>query len=120
MSSVNKEIIYYRIKVIGKNGEIQYSNVVVIRRQLAKTAMSVMPNPAKDHVSIIFVAEKDAEVTVRLIDNVGKTVMLEKRMVKKGNNTLQLTDLSRYSNTVYSLQLFANDEVITQKLILIK
>ena len=48
VANVNKEIIYYRIKVISKNGEIQYSNIIVIRRQQSKTLVSVMPNPARD------------------------------------------------------------------------
>ena len=118
VSSVNKEVIFYRIKVISKNGEIQYSNIVVIRRHQSKTDLSVMPNPAQDHVSIIFFAEKESDVTLRLIDNLGKTIVLENRKVVKGNNTLQLTGLSKYSNGFYMLQLFVNNEIVTQKIML--
>ena len=120
IANVNKEIIYYRIKVIGKAGEIQYSNIIIIRRQQSKTLLSIMPNPAKDYVSVIFFAEKESEITMRLIDNLGKTVLLQKQKVMKGNNTLQLQGLNKYSNGVYSLQLFVNDEVVTQKLVLLK
>jgi len=120
VSSVNKEVIFYRIKVIGKNGEIQYSNIVVIRRHQSKTDLSVMPNPAQDHVSIIFFAEKESDVTLRLIDNLGKTIVLENRKVVKGNNTLQLKGLSKYSNGFYMLQLFVNNEIVTQKIVLAK
>ncbi|MEP7256590.1 MAG: T9SS type A sorting domain-containing protein, partial [Ferruginibacter sp.] len=118
VTSVTKDIIYYRIKVIGKAGEIQYSNILVIRRQQSKTLVSIMPNPANDYVSVIFFAEKETDVTIRLIDNLGKIIMLPTQKVVKGNNTLQLQGLNRYSNGVYSLQLFVNGEVITQKLVL--
>ena len=118
ISAVTKEIIYYRIKVIGKNGEIQYSNILVIRKQQNKTVVSVMPNPAKDYVSVVFFSEKDADMTIRFIDNLGKVVFLKNQHVTKGTNTIQLNGMSKYSNGVYSLQLFINDESITQKIIL--
>jgi len=121
VSNVNRDIIYYRIKVVGKTGEVQYSNVVLIRKQQAKTMISVMPNPVTgDYVSVVFFAEKDSEITLRLINNLGKIVLMQSQKVKKGSNTLQLQGLSKYSNGVYSLQMFVNDEVLTQKLIVAK
>jgi len=118
VSNVNKEIIYYRIKVIGKAGEIQYSNVLVIRMRLTKTLLTVMPNPAKDHVMLLFFAEKDSEITLRLMDNLGKIVLVKKQNVLKGNNTIQLNNLTRYSSGTYVLQVFVNDEIVTQKIVL--
>ena len=120
VTGVNKDIIYYRIKVIGKAGEIQYSNILVIRRQQTQTQLTIIPNPANDYVSISFFAQKESEITIRLIDNVGKMVLKQNQQVNKGSNTLQLAGLSKYSNGVYMLQLFVNDEVITQKLVLLK
>lgn len=118
VANVNKEVIYYRIKVIGKNGEIQYSNILVVRKQTSKTLITVMPNPAKDYLSVIFFSEKDADLTMRLVDNLGKSVMVKTQRVVRGSNTMQLTGLSKYSNGVYSLQLFINEEAVTQKIIL--
>jgi len=79
-----------------------------------------MPNPASDYVSVRFFAEKESIVILRLIDNLGKTVMVQQQKVLKGNNTLQINNLYRYSNGVYSLQVIINDEVVTQKLVLAK
>ena len=121
ITGVTKEVIYYRIKVVGKAGEIQYSNILVVRRQQTKARLSIMPNPAQEYVSIAFFAEKEAEVTIRLIDNLGRVVLLlPHQKVSRGNNTLQLTGLNKYSNGVYTLQLFNNEEVLTQKLVLEK
>ena len=118
ISGLNADVVYYRIKVIGKAGEIQYSNVVVIRRQAGKTAMSLMPNPARDNVTISFFANSDGDVTIRMLDNVGKTIMVQTQKASKGTNTVQLPGLNKYSNGVYSLQVFVNGEVVTQKLVL--
>lgn len=118
VSNINKEIIYYRIKVIGKAGEVQYSNLLVIRMRQSRTEITVMPNPARDHAMVVFFAEKDSDVTLRLLDNLGKTVLLQKQSVLKGTNTLHLNNLSRFASGVYSLQIFINDEVVTHKIIL--
>jgi hypothetical protein len=120
ISSVNSDIIYYRIKVVGKAGEIQYSNILVIRKQLNKTALSIVPNPAKDNVSVSFYADKQSTVIIRLIDDNGKLVLLQDKNVVKGNNTIQLTGLDKYSSGMYIIQVYINEEVISQKLILIK
>ncbi len=120
IDNIHTDIIFYRVKVIGKTGEIQYSNILVMHRQQARTRLNIMPNPANDNVSIVFFAEKESDITIRLIDDLGKTVMLQNKKVSKGNNTIQLIGLSQYNNAVYSLQLFVNDEIITQKLVLAK
>jgi hypothetical protein len=120
IAGINSEIIYYRLKVIGKAGEIKYSNILVVRRTQTKTPINIIPNPARDYVSVRFFAEKESIVTLRLIDNLGKTVMVQQQKVLKGSNTLQINNLYRYSNGVYSLQVIINDEVVTQKLVLAK
>lgn len=119
VSGLAADVIYYRIKVIGKAGEVQYSNVVIIRKQTTKTLLSIMPNPARDNVAISFFSTTDGDVTLRLIDNMGKTVIVETRKVVKGSNTITITELNKNSNGIYSLQVFVNGEVVTQKLVLL-
>ena len=120
VANITRDVIYYRIKVVGKAGEMKYSNILVIRKQLNKTALSIVPNPAKDNVSIAFVVEKESVVTIRLIDDNGKLLSLQDQKVAKGNNAIQFTGLDKYSNGVYVIQVYVNNEVVTQKLILIK
>jgi hypothetical protein len=118
VSAVNSDVIYYKLKVIGKAGEVKYSNILVIRRTQTRTPVKIMPNPANNYVSIRFFAEKDGEVTINMIDNIGKLIFTEKQKVIRGNNTVQLNDLSKYSSGVYTLQVFINDDVVTEKLVL--
>ncbi|MGC4100211.1 T9SS type A sorting domain-containing protein [Ferruginibacter sp.] len=118
ISGIRSEIIYYRLKVIGKEGEIKYSGVLVVRLNQVKTPVSISPNPANDYVTVRFFAEKESEVTLRLVDNLGKTVILQKQKVLKGNNVLQLTGLGKFSAAIYTLQVLVNDEIVTKKIIL--
>ncbi|WP_462255476.1 Ig-like domain-containing protein [Ferruginibacter sp.] len=118
ISGLNNEVIYYRLKVVGKAGEIKYSNVLAVRKNQTKTPVSMLPNPANDYVSMRFFVAKESEVIIRLLDNLGKTVLIQKQKVNRGNNTILLNGLSKFTAGVYSIQIFANDEIVTQKLIL--
>lgn len=118
VSSINNDVIYYRLKVTGKADEIKYSNVVVVRLQNLSTHVTIMPNPAKDFVSVNFYTDKEGPVSLRLIDNTGKIVFTNTYKALKGINTIQLDNLAMYKKAVYVLQLSLNDELITQKLIL--
>jgi hypothetical protein len=120
IGAINSDVIYYRLKVIGKAGEIKYSNVLMVRRSQTKTALNIAPNPAYDYVSIKFVAEKAGGVTIRLVDNTGKTVLQHNQQASKGSNSIQLNNLGKYSSGVYSLQVLINNEMVTQKLIINK
>lgn len=77
-----------------------------------------MPNPAGSEMALSFYAETAEEITIRMIDNSGKVVFMQKQKVSKGNNTIRLTNLSRFSNGAYSMQVQVNNNVLTQKFIL--
>ena len=118
IAGVYSDVVFYRLKVYGKGGEIKYSNVLAVKRNQSKTPVTVMPNPANDFATVRFFAEKETEVTIRIVDNTGKTVLLQKQKAVKGNNAVQLNNLAKFSNGVYSVQVAINGEVVTQKLIL--
>ncbi len=118
LNGVSAEIIYYRLKVVGRNGAIKYSNVLVLRRGRNNATVAIMPNPANDQVTIRVYAEKDAFMEIRLIDNIGRTVLQQKQQVQRGTNTIQLNGIDRFSAGFYSLQLVNNGQLITEKLVI--
>ncbi len=120
ISNASSNILYYRLKVIGKNGEIKYSNVLVIRSDYVNTDIVVSPNPSTDIVSIKFNAPKDGEAVVYLYDNAGKTVVTQKQKVSKGSNTIVLSDLNKFSTGVYEIKLSVAGESYTKKLMIWK
>ncbi|MEP6711893.1 MAG: T9SS type A sorting domain-containing protein [Ferruginibacter sp.] len=119
IGSLNNEVIFYRLKIIATNGQIKYSNVLLVRKSNTNQAKpTLQPNPAADYTSIHFYTAKDNDATVRLIDNLGKTVLIQKQKISKGNNSVLLAGLARFSDGAYSVQIILQDEVITQKLII--
>ena len=118
ISSVTSEIIYYRIKVIGASGEIEYSNVLAIRTARVMSLVSIKPNPATTNTAISFTIAKATDVNIRLIDNTGKTVFIQKFKAANGNNAFELSGLNRYSNGIYIIEIITADGSFTQRLIL--
>ncbi len=80
--------------------------------------VNIQPNPAANSTTVSFSAEKEGEVTIRVIDAIGKSVMVNTQKVYKGNNAVLLNNLSRFNDGVYTVQLIINGEVVTKKLII--
>jgi hypothetical protein len=97
-----------------------YSNAISVLQKPATMPLTIMPNPAKDYVIIKFVVEKEMAVTIRLLDNTGKTVLQHNQMALKGTNSVQINNLGKYSKGVYSIQVYTSNDVQTEKLILAK
>lgn len=119
ISSINNEIIYYRLKIIGKTGEIKYSSVLVIRIKQSKTPVTIMPNPANDYVTVNVFAERNKEATMMLIDKVGRRVLVQKEKLSKGFNNISL-NIDRFSEGVYALVIEIDAEKIIKQLIIVR
>jgi len=119
IAKVNEDMIYYRIKARAATGKYTYSNVVLIRKAGMNIPLTLMPNPASDKMVLSFYAENPDEVNIRMIDNTGKVVFTQKQKAVKGNNVIRLTNLSRFSNGSYSMQVQVNNNLLTQRFILL-
>ncbi len=120
ISSMNIDLLFYRLKVIAKNGSVRFSNVVLIRKNNTKATISIYPNPANDVANLNFFAEKESDIVINIKDNMGKLILSKKQKALKGNNIFPFTGLSRYSNGVYCVQVLLNNELFTIRLIILK
>ena len=118
--AVSSEVIFYRLKIIGTNGQFKYSNVLLLRRNAAKTEVKVIPNPASDHFTVTFYTPKETNVVFKLTDNIGQTVLVQNSKAAVGQNALQVNDLAKLADGVYTLQFYVNGEVVTTKVVLHK
>ena len=119
IAGINSDILYYRLKVIGKSGEIKYSNILVFRPTKTQNSLMITPNPADNNVLISFYAEKDYEVIIRLISNSGKIADLKTVKATKGKNLVSVEGLNRFSSGGYTVQVYVNEAVLVEKLVLI-
>jgi hypothetical protein len=80
-----RKVAYYRIKQIGADGTISYSNTSVV--YLTYTASAASEN----NTIINFAADKNENVQISVLNTVGKTVAVQNNFVTKGNNDLFIT-----------------------------
>ena len=118
VSRINDDIIYYRIKVVSADGGFTYSNIVSLRKPKMNIPLTLMPNPAGSEIALGFHADNAEEISIRMIDMGGKTVFNQKQKVVKGSNVIRLTNLARFSNGTYTMQVQMNNKLLNQKFIL--
>jgi len=105
---------YYRLKMVDKNGNFSYSNVVSVAAVVHQFTIS--PNPAKDFVSINF--NKTIEtgtITVRNLN--GKTVT---QQIFKGNTTSFKLNTQTLTNGIYVVTVVTNEGSYNEKLLISK
>ena len=84
----NERIAYYRLKLINKNGNPDYSDVVTIQDPLAKNGITLTPNPANNFIHI----QTTTNETLHIYDGSGKLVLTES--LSAGDNKIDVHSLS--------------------------
>ncbi|MEJ7626331.1 MAG: T9SS type A sorting domain-containing protein [Ferruginibacter sp.] len=118
ISLVKSEYIYYKLKVIAVNGQVKYSNVVVIRKSVEVVPVVVFPNPASEKFTVQFTADKEGEATLRMFDKIGREVLTKKHNARKGLNEVVITNLTQFPMGVYSLHFVQSGGSATIKVII--
>jgi hypothetical protein len=108
---------YYRLKMINTDGSIEYSSVLLLRREVKANTVIVSPNPADGFVNIIMNREKAASLTVKLVDATGKVLLTKTQMATAGNQTIQLNNLEKIATGTYIIQIWDGEKITTHKLI---
>jgi hypothetical protein len=70
---------FYRIKSIGRNGEIIYSSIVKVGFTKGPSAITIYPNPVKGGMINLQINNMLAgEYTARIVNNIGQVVYAQK------------------------------------------
>jgi hypothetical protein len=114
-------ITYYRLRSISKDGGTQISSTITVRRDVKLNGeISIAPNPAINHFTISFKAEKESIANIRIMDMNGKTIAMEKRNVAIGNNTLSFNNAQQLAQGMYLVEMTTEGQKATTKLIVQK
>lgn len=98
--------IFYRLKLIRKNGSIAYSQVVLVSKPLDNVIdlVRVFPNPAKQSIHITVVGSKALTVGVMIYNGAGQQILIQKFRIARGQNTLSIP-VSSLAPGIYWLML---------------
>lgn len=97
-------ILYYRLKMVDKDGEFTYSNIISISLNGAITRASVTPNPFEGRTQVTIYSLVNGEVNCHIVDNTGRILINEKRTLTPGHNQFYL-NMQKFAAGIYYLNL---------------
>ena len=113
LSSVSGSAFYYRLKIVDKDGQFKYSNVIMIRKESKNiNGITLNPNPVMGGIATArFTSAVSNVVSFKVVDMNGKVVLQQQNKVYEGNNSISINNLDRLQSGVYLLQMTNSDEV---------
>ncbi len=112
-----KPLEYYRLKMVDLNGDYAYSDVISV--QIQKGGMGfirIAPNPTKNNLNITFEINEDTQIRV---SNVAGKLVYSNMLTETHEGKLNL-DVSAMAPGVYFISLSNDQNIITEKFVIMK
>lgn len=106
ISSLGSKQIYYRLKQKDIDGKYNYTQIVVFSL-LQNNAVLLYPNPVNDNASIAINSATSEVISIKLVDNLGRTLKADTWKLIPGRNTTTI-NVSALASGVYFLELKGN------------
>lgn len=100
--TLSASVIYYRLKIVDRDGHYDYSNIVTISLADVAGRVTIFPNPAADKANVTIGATADGNVQWKILDNAGRTVLQNNVDVRKGRNNIVI-NIDKLSAGIYYL-----------------
>lgn len=104
LNQTGNEVIYYRIKLLDRDGTYQYSPVARITFNL-KNPAQISPNPFRDQLMLQWYSDRSKAGTIRIFNLQGATVKWFSRPLIQGMNRIELNQLNDLPAGTYLIQL---------------
>lgn len=117
LKHVNKQMIYYRLRMVDLDGRYEHSPVRVIRLDDQKDVPTVMayPNPVIDNLRITFPNSwQDSRVSIDFVNTSGVVL---KRIVNNRAGQTETVDLRDLAAGLYMVRVSNGEETATQRII---
>jgi Ig-like domain CHU_C associated len=94
---------FYRLRYLGPDGDMRYTNTVRLRLADALSSFSLAPSPTRDATTYRFFSTRAYQVDITLTDLLGRTVLQARHQVQPGNNAIPL-DVRVLEHGTYMMQ----------------
>lgn len=113
------QIVYYRLKTLDIDAKSSYSKIIALKLQgIFVSDFSVYPNPFTTDLKIQMNSEKEENVTIRISNAVGQSIVNRKSLLQKGENIIVISsELARLQKGMYILEVITESGKQTQKII---
>ena len=82
--------LYYRLKMLDKDGSFEYSKVKSISSKASKGDIKIYPNPINNSIKAELTAITSGDMDISIIDAFGKVVLTSKQKISEGLNSINL------------------------------
>ena len=106
--STNNQIIYYRLKMIDKDGKFTYSKIVSININNMVASVKLFPNPASSVLNVQLLSNASSNANIKIVDTYGKTV-LQKTLI--GNVATTSFNIEQLSAGIYFVMLEQDGQI---------
>jgi hypothetical protein len=86
----NTTTIYYRLKMVDKDGSFTYSNIVNCELPVMSSVLTIYPNPVKESLLVQMSANKAEKVTVQITNMQGKVLEQNVQDLHVGKNNFSI------------------------------
>ena len=116
IEEVSAAILYYRIKVLDRNGNIHYSaTVLVSTKHVAR--VTVTPNPFSSFVQVQIPADRNEAATMRIINAAGQIIYSKNIQLTAGQNSFTIDGLATVPKGMYYFELKKGEEMTREKIV---
>ncbi len=111
---------YFRLKVIDKNGNHTFSNIISVRSNCINNFnIAVWPNPVYEHINLIVWSPLTQRFNISILDNKGQVIRKENALFQSGKNEFKILNLNQLAAGSYILQVIdENGTTLNKKFIL--
>jgi hypothetical protein len=111
--------VYYRIKITGTNGTVQYSKVAKISLSTnGIPAVTLAPNPVRNGMQINISSNTENDVQVFIYDVTGKLMRTINTHVEKGYSTIKMNDFESWARGVYTVKVLSGKDIFLKRMLL--
>lgn len=108
ISSGHSATLYYRLKMIDRDGKFTYSGIVVIRNNQKLADVRVVPNPFKDRLQVQLQTSVTSTLRISLRDLTGKLVEAITKEVGVGSTVVNLSNATNLQQGIYIVEVECN------------
>jgi hypothetical protein len=96
---------YYRVRSIGKDGQVQYTNIAKVLAEINSASISVYPNPLVDgKINLHLVQQPAGNYHVRLLNSLGQALLSKDISHEGGSSAINITYNHKLPKGIYQLE----------------
>jgi hypothetical protein len=122
VQSIGQVNLFYRLQIVHQDGEVTYSKVIKIAQKStgSESTINIVPNPASTITQLNISSSTESNMQLLIYDFTGRIMRSNWVHVQKGNSLVNIDGLEQWPGGIYTVKAVLNNEVFTDRIVLVK